>query len=404
MKSKYNIQEVKKKNGTTVYKTRLFLGRDTLTGIDRYTTITCNKKSDIKSRATQKINEFIANGSTTIRQSIVFKNFEELAWSWFEGYEQTKSENSVETMRSLFRVYIIPALGKYKLDKITAPLIQSIINQWVRNANTATKGKRAKPKGHAKNVKLLLGTIRRILQHGFELGQVDNNCAVLVRVPDVKDENDDKIKYLNDEEVTKFFAYLKGLDNSYKNIFDMSLYMFLIATGLRISEALALEWQDFDFDNALVRVHGTMTRKGNLQTKTKSKSSMREISLDSTTLDMMLAFKKRSTVEFMNKKKYDIKSVFPSSVGTHSVRTNLMPRLKKHYKASGVTDVGFHGFRHTQSSVLLNAGADYKEIQHRLGHSSIKITLDTYSHLAPDKAKETASVFQEAAKKLGFGF
>ena len=67
MKSKYNIQEVKKKNGTTVYKTRLFLGRDTLTGIDRYTTITCNKKSDIKSRATQKINEFIANGSTTMK-------------------------------------------------------------------------------------------------------------------------------------------------------------------------------------------------------------------------------------------------------------------------------------------------------------------------------------------------
>lgn len=400
---KSTIKEMLKKDGTTVYKKRVYLGTDSLTGDSRYTTITCSKKSDIKKIERQKINEFEANGKTTLRKVNVFKNFEELALDWFEIYKTGVAENTAETMRSSFNVYILPALGKYKLEKITTPLIQSIINNWVQNTNVAVKGKRARPTGSAKNVKLNLGTIRRILQHGFSLGVIKDNPALMVSVGNLKEEPSETLKYFDADNLKKFFSYLKGLPDVYRNRWDTTFYMFLIATGLRVNEALALTWDDFDFDKRIVSIRKTMTRKVHLQEKTKSQSSMREIPLDEITLTMMLAFKNRTTAEFMGKNIYNVEVVFPSNVGSHRARANCMKRLKMHYKNAEVPDIGFHGFRHTQSSVLLNAGADYKEIQHRLGHSSIKITLDTYSHLAPDKAKETALIGQESLKELGFG-
>ncbi|MFK4896689.1 tyrosine-type recombinase/integrase [Lactococcus petauri] len=400
---KSTIKEVQKKDGTTVYKKRVYLGTDSVTGASRYTTITTSKKSKLKTIERQKVNEFEANGKTTLRKVNKFKNFGELALDWFEGYRTAVTENSAETMWSSFNVYILPALGKYKLEKITTPLIQSIINKWVQNTNVAVKGKRSRPTGYAKNVKLNLGTIRRILQHGFELGVIKDNPALMVSVGKLKEEPSDTLKYFDADNLKKFFFYLNSLADVYVNRWDTTLYMFLIATGLRVNEALALTWDDFDFDKGIVSIRKTMTRKVNLQEKTKSQSSMREIPLDEITLAMMLAFKNRTTTEFMGKNIYNIEVVFPSNVGGHRARANCMKRLKKHYQNAGVPDIGFHGFRHTQSSILLNAGADYKEIQHRLGHSSIKITLDTYSHLAPDKAKETARIGQESLKKLGFG-
>lgn len=398
-----DIKETKKKDGTIVYKKRVYLGTDSLAGVGRYTTISASKKSEIKNLERQKINEFEVNGKTTLRKVNVFKNFEELALDWFEVYKTGVAENTAETMWSSFNVYILPALGKYKLEKITTPLIQTIINSWVQKTNVAVKGKRARPTGSAKNVKLHLGTIRRILQHGFELGVIKDNPAKMVSVGKVKEEPSEALKYFDSGNLKKFFSYLNSLPDIYGNRWDTTLYMFLIATGVRVNEALALTWDDFDFDKGSVTIRKTLTRKVQLQEKTKSQSSMREIPLDEITLTMMLAFKNRTTALFMKKGIYNVEVVFPSNVGGLRARSNCMTRLKKHYKNAGVPDIGFHGFRHTQSSVLLNAGADYKEIQHRLGHSSIKITLDTYSHLAPDKARETARISQESLKELGFG-
>lgn len=398
-----DIKETKKKDGTIVYKKRVYLGTDSLAGVGRYTTISASKKSDIKNLERQKINEFEANGKTTLRKVNKFKNFEELALDWFAGYKIAVTENSAETMWSSFNVYILPALGKYKLEKINTPLIQSIINSWVQSTNVAVKGKRARPTGSAKNVKLHLGTIRRILQHGFELGVIKDNPAKMASVGKVKEEPSEALKYFDSGNLKKFFSYLNSLPDTYGNRWDTTLYMFLIATGVRVNEALALTWDDFDFEKGSVTIRKTLTRKVHLQEKTKSQSSMREIPLDEITLTMMLAFKNRTTALFMKKGIYNVEVVFPSNVGGLRARSNCMTRLKKHYKKAGVPDIGFHGFRHTQSSILLNAGADYKEIQHRLGHSSIKITLDTYSHLAPDKARETARISQESLKELGFG-
>ena len=68
--------------------------------------------------------------------------------------------------------------------------------------------------------------------------------------------------------------------------------------------------------------------------------------------------------------------------------STLFTRLKTHFKRAKVPNIGFHGFRHTHASLLLNAGIPYKELQHRLGHSTLSMTMDTYSHLSKESAKK----------------
>ena len=132
----------------------------------------------------------------------------------------------------------------------------------------------------------------------------------------------------------------------------------------------------------------------------KSKSGVRDISVSKRTMLMLKQWQNRQRV-LHQKYRLSTHIVFSSSVGGHLSRGCVSRTLDTHYKNAGLALTGFHAFRHTHASLLLNAGADYKEIQHRLGHSKIGMTIDTYSHLAPDKAKETASIYEQALKNLG---
>ncbi|WP_430767558.1 tyrosine-type recombinase/integrase [Streptococcus canis] len=66
----------------------------------------------------------------------------------------------------------------------------------------------------------------------------------------------------------------------------------------------------------------------------------------------------------------------------------------------GIERFTFHTFRHTHARLLLNAGLSYKELQYRLGHANISMTLDTYGHLSKDKEKETVSFYEKAMNSL----
>ena len=78
----------------------------------------------------------------------------------------------------------------------------------------------------------------------------------------------------------------------------------------------------------------------------------------------------------------------------------LRSRLKYHYKEIGLVNYGFHIFRHTHASLLLNAGIPYKELQYRLGHSTLAMTMDTYSHLSKDSNKKAVSYFEMAINAI----
>lgn len=386
-----NIKEVKKKNGTIVYRANVYLGTDRLTGKKVRKNITAFTKKGVKTKAREAVNEFINNGYTTKAKATV-KTYKELASLWWDSYKNTVKPNTKQAMKGLLKVHILPVFGDYKLDKLTTPIIQQQVNKWADRANKGVKGAYA-------NYNLLHNVNSRILQYGVAMQLIQHNPARDIIVPRKKQKEKSKIKFLDRQELKRFLSYLGTLDQSiYKNLFDFVLYTFLLATGMRISEALALEWSDIDLEKGIVSVNKTLNRYHEVNPP-KSKSGYRDIPIDKATVLMLKQYKNRQQVQSwqLGRSETVVFSVFTEK---YAIACNLRRRLDKHFKNAGVTNVSFHGLRHTHATIMLYAGIQPKDLQHRLGHSDISMTLNTYVHATKEGTQKSASIFENAINSL----
>ena len=169
-------------------------------------------------------------------------------------------------------------------------------------------------------------------------------------------------------------------------------------TGCRINEALALSWSDIDLDNAVVHVTKTLNRDLEINSP-KSKASYRDIDIDQATVSMLKQYKLRQTKEAWKIGQRE-SVVFSDFIHEYPSSSRLKRRLQTHFKRADVPNIGFHGFRHTHASLLLNSGIPYKELQYRLGHSTLSMTMDIYSHLSKENAKKAVSFYETALKAL----
>ena len=386
-----NITEYKKKDGTIVYRTSLYLGIDSITGKKIKTTISGRTKKEIKNKALQAKVEFEKNGATRTAFS-QFETYSDLLDSWWETYYPTVKTNSQIAFKSQIERYIRPAFGSYKLEKLTPAIIQQQVNKWARDYNQNNGG--------IKQYGLLHSINRRVLQYGTSLQAIPFNPAKDIIVPRLKKEKEkENIKHFTDLELKSFLDYLESLDSDrYRYFYEITLYKFLLATGCRISEALALEWSDIDLDNAVVHITKTLNLKQKINSP-KSKSSYRDIDIDPRTVTMLKQYKHRQTKEAWKLGRTE-KVVFSDFIHEYPFSRTLRSKLADHFKRAKVPNIGLHGFRHTHASLLLNAGIPYKELQHRLGHSTLSMTMDTYSHLSKESAKKAVSIFETALNNI----
>lgn len=395
-----NIKKITKKDGTIKYRANVYLGVDSLTGKQVRTTTTATTRKMCEIKTNQAIRKFEKNGSTVAREKVIFDDFNALAMSWFENYKLSVKANSIRVANNYLKVYLLPALGSYKVEKINSVLLQGIVNQWAKNANTSPIKEGKREKGKCKDYKVLLNYIKRILDYGMQLGSINTNPAINVIPPKLKARTTKKLKYFNNDELKKFLTYLDSLDDTMDNQLHITMYRFLLATGLRVGECLALSWSDIDFKNASVSVNKTivqtMNRSERIQKGAKTKESNRIVSLDVSTMTLLKSWKSRQNDKVLT---LADRLVFENAKRSYTY-TNELAILQKHFKLAKVPNIGFHGFRHTHASLLMNADVNPKEIQLRLGHADYSITMNTYSHLAEDKKKDTAEKFDNILKAL----
>lgn len=386
------ITEYKKKDGTTVYRANIYLGIDQVTGKDVKTSITARTRKEVKQKAKEAEIDFIQNGSTRFKETTI-KTYKELTELWWESYKHTVKPNTQGNMSKILNKHILPLFGAYKLDKLTTPLIQKIINKLAGKTNNREQGAYLHyEKIHTVN--------KRILQYGVVMKAIPFNPAREVILPrNTQKEKRQKIKHFDNIELKRFLDYLDNLDSDrYRYFYEKTLYNFLLATGCRINEALALEWSDIDLDRAVVHVTKTLNRKQEVNSP-KSKSSYRDIDIDPKTVTILKQYKRRQTQEAWKIGQTE-KVVFSDFIHEYPNNSTLFTRLKTHFKRAKVPNIGFHGFRHTHASLLLNAGIPYKELQHRLGHAKLSMTMDTYSHLSNESAKKAISFYETALGSL----
>lgn len=407
------VTKVTKKNGDVSYSIKgVYIGTDVKTGKRITKTITAKTLKSLDRKIIETKIQFEKSGST-IKETISIDNFENLAEVWFSNFKTwVSSQNTINRVRGYLDTYIIPQFGDYKPDQIEPADVQLWVNKLARRAKKSVDSgvKRAK-KGSAKDFGAIAHKVSDIFDFGITNCGLANNPAKAIKIPSKPKANKQRVMVLHDDDLKQWLSYLETLPNTRANRRFKVICNALLASALRINELLALEITDLDFETNEIIVNKTLMWKsanpklgikGQMICKPtpKTDAGNRKVAVPSSIIEELKNFHEEMENYF---KKHNLPSstlIFPTIYGNYMCDRNERATLKKRLSALGLPDYGFHLFRHTHASMMLNSGTNWKELQHRMGHKSITTTMDTYAELAPKKKFEAVEIFQNKMDEL----
>ena len=217
------------------------------------------------------------------------------------------------------------------------------------------------------------GLFRQSLDYAVSLNYLDFNISKKTQaIPKGKCF----VEYWTKEEFEKVIQtfYLNDL---YDHMSFLSIWLYY-TTGIRVSEGLALQWSDVDFQNKKLRINKTLVRsrgKWELKQWTKTDCGMRTISLDNDTISYLRNWKAVHDILGLNE-------FIMTYSGNPLSRSTIMRIITQHAKIANVKRIQGKGLRHSHVSYMINEfNASVLLLSKRLGHSSPEITLKHYSHL-----------------------
>jgi integrase len=221
--------------------------------------------------------------------------------------------------------------------------------------------------------------LHKALDQALKWGLVVRNVSDLVESPKPKRK---QFKTWTADEVKRFLSAVKG--HTYYPIYVLAAY-----TGLRQGEVLAIHAEDVDLDAGVIHVRHQLTYirgEGIKITEPKTESSRRPVTLPDSALQVLQEHLKACESKGL---------IFTTRSGRPISARNVVRHFKSVIEREGLPEIRFHDLRHTHATLLLAAGVHPKVVQERLGHSSIALTLDTYSHVIPSLQTEAADQFEE---------
>jgi integrase len=233
--------------------------------------------------------------------------------------------------------------------------------------------------------------LHKALKAAVADGLVPRNAAAGLKLPKITRE---EIDPLDQEEARRLLEAAHGERLE-------ALYVLALTTGMRQGELLALTWDDVDFERGVLRVRRTLTRSGKalVPGEPKTKNSRRTIRLTAGALRVLRDHLSRQLgeMEHMGSLYQPGGLVFATERGTIINPSNLRNRsFKPLLRRAGVPPIRFHDLRHTCATLLLSKDVNPKIVSEMLGHASVSITLDIYSHLLPDMQEKAAKALEDA--------
>lgn len=340
------IKSYKKKNGETAYMIRVYMGK--VNGTSRYVT---RRGFSTKAKARAAILS-LQEELEAAEVARTEKTVKEVAELWLKEYYDTVQESTyIKTSRNI-QNHIYPALGEYKMASLTPLQMQEQVNTWSKKLVYGRK---------------LKGLMDNICKYAVRHGYTDNNPMASVITTGRKKVENASDFYDKDE----LRIFLDMVDQS-GELEKIILFRLLAFTGARKSEILALEWADW-VDNTL-SINKAVTRGfgGEEIGPTKNASSKRLISLDQKTVELLKDWQAESRGN-----KYIFQGEEEKPMPGSLPRKWLLQILKD----QKLRPIKIHGFRHTHASLCFEAGMTLKQVQHRLGHSDLKTTMNIYTHI-----------------------
>lgn len=376
------IKKYTTKNGETRYLFQTYLGIDPATGKERRTTRRGFKTMKEAKQAERNLLLDVEENGLPSNQSDGFQDptFEELASLWLENYKTTVKPSTFENVKSKVERMTEEHFKEMKLKKITVAYCQRVVIELSKTYVLYNH---------------YLSVINRIFKYAVLMDILDSNPFDKVIKPKSR-QVQRKGNFLTKEELKEFLKLAQTATLSY----FFPLVHLMSYTGLRQGEALALKWSDIDFENKKITVDKTAVRikeKQTLQTP-KTKNSKRVISIDPTTLSILKSWKKdQIKIYFKNGKHFegDDNFIFTNERGEWVHIHNFIRYFKRFIADHKLKPITPHGLRHTHASLLFSAGVEPKNISDRLGHSTVQITLDLYTHITEEQRTDTVEKLLE---------
>jgi integrase len=290
------------------------------------------------------------------------------------------SPRTHESYGYLLEAHIIPGLGGLKLAKLQPAHLQRYYSDRLDSGAAASSVRKEHNILHA------------AFKHAVMLRQMATNPADLVTPPRPKRT---EMHFLTEIEAAAMLQAAK----------DTALYLPLllaVGTGMRRGELLALRWSDVDLDGGTATVNQTLQEAYGaiLFKEPKTTRSRRRITLPGLVVDALrVEHAKHVEKELAAEPGYvPCDLVLPAPGGGPWWPSNF-DRIWRRFKTKQALKIRFHDLRHTHATQLLKAGVNVKVISERLGHASIGITLDTYSHVMPGMQEEAAERIDAGLRK-----
>jgi integrase len=299
---------------------------------------------------------------------------------WLEDFAKANlASRTYHNYKLQIREHIVPAFGKMKLSKLDTPNIQALYTVKLQDG--------LKPA----SVRYIHAVLRCALEKAVDLKLIARNPAASARPPKIRQE---EITPLDVEQVQVLLEAAKG------DRFEC-LYVLSLMCGVRMGESLGLRWSDVDLEAGSLRIHRQLQRVregGGLVFSEPKNASRRTIDLPQRTLEALISHRKRQ-IELQLRagaKWQDNDLVFSTTIGTAVDAQNVVNRhFKPMLRRAGLPDIRWHDLRHTCATLLLSRGTHPTYVQKLLGHASVQLTLDRYSHWMPSMGKHTANAMDE---------
>jgi len=317
---------------------------------------------------------FVAPSTLSLREYLLKE--------WLPAIRATVRPATFASYTMLAEQHIVPTLGTTKLQRLTPAAINALYGRLLESGRVKGEGGLS-----VSSVRRVHAVLHRALRDAVRWGYLQASPAAGADPPKQSGNHTERAVW----DRQQLLAFLDSLADD--RLF--ALWRLLAMTGCRRGEALGLRWEDLDIEAGTITIRRSLgVIDGEiLLSDPKTKRGMRTIALDPLTLEALKAHAARQADE---RQEWDDAWVDSGYIFTRENGSSLHPyavsaMFRRHSRAAALPEIPLHSLRHSYATLAISSGVNPRIVSARLGHATVALTLDIYSHVLPQADADAAS-------------
>ena len=382
------------------YEARIMIGRNEQ-GKPKYKTFTGKQRAIVD----RKLTEYKASRKANEPKHAIKQTLGQWLFRWYNEYVIPNVKTSTRVnYESTINRHLIPRLGHIALGELKKTDIEAMYNDLLENGRVDGKGGLS-----VKSVKGIKIALHAALEEALRREYIIKNPSSIAKVPTLRSTGTSKkeIEILTKEEQKRLMLACSN------DVYGVGVFTAL-HTGVRIGELLGIQWDDVDFDKRTIQINKQVNRMKDysdnakaktrlgIQYSTKTASSCRLISMSEPLAEKLAQYKdiQQAERQLWGSKYNNLNMVFARWDGNYMDPATFRDKYREILRGAGLKRLTVHALRHTFATRALEAGIPIKVVSKLLGHTSIEITMDTYSHVLPELQNEAVNRIAEYYKEM----